>query len=60
MIGKVPFHDENILALYGKIKAQKLEFQEGKDISPEIKDLITKMLIKDPSQRITLNDIKVK
>ena len=28
-------------------------------ISPELKDLIGKMLVKDPAQRITLPEIKV-
>lgn len=60
VIGKVPFHDENILALYSKIKSQALEFPEEKanTLSPEIKDIIAKMLIKNPAERITLAEIK--
>jgi len=58
--GEVPFHDENILALYNKVRIQPLTFPlKDKDISPECKDLIQKMLLKDPDERITLPDIKV-
>ena len=57
--GKVPFHDENILALYNKIRVQDLVFPDQPEVSPEIKDLIQKMLIKDPQERIPLAEIKV-
>jgi len=60
VIGQVPFHDENILALYNKIRVQPLTFPEDKEISPELKDLISRMLVKEPSQRITLPEVKVK
>lgn len=57
--GKVPFHDDNIVALYNKIRLQDLQIPEDQvDISPELKDLISRMLIKDPLQRIHLQQIK--
>eukprot|EP00096_Caligus_rogercresseyi_P008932 TRINITY_DN2929_c0_g1_i1.p2 TRINITY_DN2929_c0_g1~~TRINITY_DN2929_c0_g1_i1.p2 ORF type:complete len:629 (-),score=156.70 TRINITY_DN2929_c0_g1_i1:1778-3664(-) len=58
--GKVPFHDENILALYNKIRTQPLVFEENPDlaISEELKDIIKQMLIKDPNERITLQEMK--
>ena len=61
VIGDIPLHDDNILALYHKIKTQPIEFTDDQKLklSPEIRDLIIKMLIKDPAQRITLDDIKV-
>ena len=61
VIGDIPLHDDNILALYHKIKTQPVEFTDDQKLklSPEIRDLIIKMLIKDPAQRITLDDIKV-
>ena len=61
MVGDIPLHDDNILALYSKIKTQPVEFTEDQklELSPEIRDLITRMLVKDPSLRITLNEIKV-
>lgn len=60
VFGKVPFFDDNILALYSKIRNQPVEFPEKPLITDSLKSLITKMLIKDPSNRITLPDIKVK
>ncbi|XP_071748751.1 calcium/calmodulin-dependent protein kinase kinase 1 [Lepeophtheirus salmonis] len=58
--GKVPFHDENILALYNKIRTQPLVFDEDSDISisEELKDIIKRMLVKDPNERITLQELK--
>lgn len=58
VFGKVPFHDENILALYNKIRIQELVIPEEPDISPELKDLIKRMLMKNPGDRINLRDIK--
>jgi len=56
--GKVPFHDENILALYNKIRTQELSIPDDTDISPELKDLIRRMLVKNPLERINLEEIK--
>ena len=56
--GKVPFHDENILALYNKIRTQELVLPEDPDISPELKNLMQRMLVKNPLERIKLEDIK--
>ena len=55
--GKVPFHDDNIVALYTKIRTQELQLPKEPDISPELKCLITQMLVKDPANRISLRDI---
>nr|XP_023014647.1 calcium/calmodulin-dependent protein kinase kinase 1-like isoform X2 [Leptinotarsa decemlineata]XP_023014648.1 calcium/calmodulin-dependent protein kinase kinase 1-like isoform X2 [Leptinotarsa decemlineata] len=57
--GFLPFHDDNIVGLYSKIKHQNVEFPSQPDISDDLKDLIRKMLVKEPSQRITLPEIKV-
>lgn len=56
--GKVPFYDDNILALYAKIRNQTVLFPETPLVSDNLKALITKMLIKDPNKRITLPEIK--
>lgn len=45
--------------MYEKIKNEKLCFPEQPTISSELRDLIEKMLIKDPAKRITLPQIKV-
>jgi len=54
----VPFHDDNIVALYNKIRIQELTLPDEPNISPEVKDLIQRMLVKDPTHRIKLRDIK--
>lgn len=57
--GHVPFHDENVVALYSKIRHQSVEFPAKPEVSDSLKELIRKMLVKDPSLRITLPNIKV-
>ena len=59
MVGRVPFHDDNILSLYNKIRTQPFDFPEDRQISPELQDLIRQMLVKDPAKRITLAEIKL-
>lgn len=50
----------NIPALYEKIRRDPVHFPESTtQHSPELKDIILRMLEKDPSKRITLSDIKV-
>lgn len=56
--GDVPFQDTNILALYTKIKSSPVPFPEKYKISNNLKDLLSRMLEKDPKQRITLKGIK--
>ncbi|XP_048522106.1 probable serine/threonine-protein kinase DDB_G0279405 [Dendroctonus ponderosae] len=56
--GRVPFHDENVIGLYSKIRHQPVEFPENPALSAELKNLISKMLVKDPSKRITIAEIK--
>jgi len=58
VVGRVPFFDENILSLYNKIRTQPFPFPEDKDLSPELSDLITRMLVKDPNERIALPEVK--
>ncbi|XP_023338266.1 LOW QUALITY PROTEIN: calcium/calmodulin-dependent protein kinase kinase 2-like, partial [Eurytemora carolleeae] len=55
--GRVPFFDNNIVALYNIIKTKNVEIPPG-SISAELEDLLTRMLRKDPNQRISLLEIK--
>ncbi|GLV38399.1 uncharacterized protein CBL_13050 [Carabus blaptoides fortunei] len=57
--GHVPFHDENVVALYSKIRHQSVEFPPKPEVPDILKELIRKMLVKDPSLRITLPNLKV-
>lgn len=58
--GKLPFHDDNIVVLYDKIRTAPLSFPPVPFVSDDLKDLISLMLEKNPALRITLPDIKVK
>ncbi|XP_071449046.1 calcium/calmodulin-dependent protein kinase kinase 2-like [Hetaerina americana] len=61
VFGQLPFMDDGVLALHAKIQTQPLSFPvDGPGKASELlKDLITKMLDKNPSHRITLPQIKV-
>lgn len=58
--GQIPFRDDNVMALYSKIQNDPVMFQEQPPVSEDLKDLISQMLHKDPSQRLTLPEVKVK
>lgn len=55
--GNVPFVATNIPALYEKIKHDAIHFPPT-PLSPELKELINRMLEKDPERRITIKEIK--
>ncbi|CAB4004813.1 calcium calmodulin-dependent kinase kinase 1-like isoform X2 [Paramuricea clavata] len=59
VFGKIPFNHNNRISLYELIKTSELEFPEDCQISPGLEDLLNRMLIKDPSNRITIPDMKV-
>ncbi|NXT37432.1 KKCC1 kinase, partial [Pelecanoides urinatrix] len=57
--GKCPFIDEYILGLHNRIKNKPVEFPEEAQLSEELKELILRMLDKNPETRITVPEIKV-
>lgn len=59
VFGSLPFHDENIVVIYNKIRSQQLQIPPDHELSPELVDLLGSMLEKDPMDRIKLHDIKV-
>uniref|UniRef100_A0AAX7SRH8 calcium/calmodulin-dependent protein kinase n=1 Tax=Astatotilapia calliptera TaxID=8154 RepID=A0AAX7SRH8_ASTCA len=59
VFGECPFMDERILSLHQKIKTQPVVLPEHADISDDLKDLLLKMLDKNPETRITIPQIKV-
>uniref|UniRef100_A0A3Q2Z0A0 calcium/calmodulin-dependent protein kinase n=1 Tax=Hippocampus comes TaxID=109280 RepID=A0A3Q2Z0A0_HIPCM len=59
VFGSCPFMDERILNLHQKIKTQPVELPEHADISDDLKDLLLKMLDKNPETRISIPQIKV-
>uniref|UniRef100_A0A182SFK5 calcium/calmodulin-dependent protein kinase n=1 Tax=Anopheles maculatus TaxID=74869 RepID=A0A182SFK5_9DIPT len=57
--GNVPFIATSVPGVYEKIKNDPLEYPAtSSNISEELRDLISRMLDKDPQQRITLPQIK--
>ncbi|XP_037367104.1 calcium/calmodulin-dependent protein kinase kinase 2 isoform X4 [Talpa occidentalis] len=59
VFGQCPFMDERIMCLHSKIKSQALEFPDQPDIAEDLKDLITRMLDKNPESRILVPEIKI-
>ncbi|XP_054901255.1 calcium/calmodulin-dependent protein kinase kinase 1b isoform X2 [Poeciliopsis prolifica] len=59
VFGKCPFYDEYIYSLHNKIKNKPVEFPETPSISNELRDLIERMLDKNPATRITIPEIKL-
>ncbi|XP_036878704.1 calcium/calmodulin-dependent protein kinase kinase 1 isoform X1 [Manis javanica] len=57
--GQCPFIDDYILALHRKIKNEDVVFPKEPKVSKELKDLILKMLDKNPEMRIGVPDIKL-
>jgi serine/threonine protein kinase len=56
VFGSLPFDDGSMVALFSKIKEGK--YYMPNYISPEVKDLINRMLQPNPVKRITLKEIK--
>ena len=50
--GKTPFKDKTNYLIFRKIEELKLDFPENVKISEEAKDLINKILVKDPEKRL--------
>lgn len=57
LIGKPPFEAEGQAETHQKIYNVDLSFPEDISLSREAKDLITKLLQKDPERRMTLERV---
>jgi len=55
--GYLPFPGSSVMEVYEKIQTQDPEIPSK--LSSELQDLIQRMLIKDPAERLTLPDIKL-
>lgn len=56
--GKIPFEQHGVLQLYESIKNDQLEIPSDCD-DEDFRDLITKLLEKDPSKRIKMPELRV-
>ena len=54
---KLPFYDENIQILFRKVLNDKVEFSDDLNIPPLLKELIEKMLEKDPMKRLSIDEV---
>ncbi|KAJ3014854.1 hypothetical protein HKX48_004909 [Thoreauomyces humboldtii] len=59
VFGRVPFTAESEFELFNVISRKPLEFPPGFTIDPSLEDLLYKLLTKDPTMRITLEEIKL-
>lgn len=59
LFGTCPFMDERIVSLHQKIRTQPLEFPELPDVSEDLRDLLSRMLEKNPERRISVPQMKV-
>lgn len=57
-VGSLPFMDANIMLVMRKIVEQDVEFPEDAFIDPDLEQLITRMLDRNPKTRITIDEIK--
>ena len=57
MYGRPPFETSDVKKTYKRIKECQYTFNEEVNISHNAKNLISKVLIVDPSKRYTLEDI---
>uniref|UniRef100_A0A1B6D1P5 calcium/calmodulin-dependent protein kinase n=1 Tax=Clastoptera arizonana TaxID=38151 RepID=A0A1B6D1P5_9HEMI len=58
LYGQVPFTANTVPALYTVVQTQPLVFPTAPVVSSQVSDLISKMLQKNPTDRISLEEIK--
>ncbi|XP_015238419.1 PREDICTED: calcium/calmodulin-dependent protein kinase kinase 1-like isoform X1 [Cyprinodon variegatus] len=59
VFGECPFYDDYVISLHNKIKNEAVDFPENPSISNDLRDLIERMLDKNPETRITIPEIKL-
>jgi serine/threonine protein kinase len=57
LFGRIPFEKHGMIELYQSIRKDPLEFD--KDCDPKLKDLLQRILEKDPHKRITMEEMRV-
>lgn len=58
--GKIPFERPGVLQLYECIRNDRLSMDSGAECSENLKDLLTKLLDKNPRTRITMSELRVR
>lgn len=57
LFGRIPFEKHGMIELYQSIRNDPLQIDT--DCNPELKDLLQKILEKDPHKRITMEEMRV-
>ncbi len=57
VFGRIPFEEQGMIELYESIRANPL--QMGGECSEDLRDLLQRILEKDPAKRITMEQIRV-
>ncbi len=55
--GRIPFEKNGVLELYDAIRSDDIPFDL--DINPDLRDLLLRILEKDPSKRIKMRELRV-
>lgn len=56
--GKLPFENNNVYMLFKKVVSEEPSYSSNRAVNEDLIDLIKKMLIKNPKNRITIEEIK--
>jgi [calcium/calmodulin-dependent protein kinase] kinase len=57
LFGRIPFEKHGMIELYQAIRLDEIEVDES--INDELRELLLRLLEKDPKKRITLEEIRV-
>jgi serine/threonine protein kinase len=57
LFGRIPFEKHGMIELYQSIRIDPLEFDS--ECNPELKELLQRLMEKDPQKRITMEEIRV-
>jgi [calcium/calmodulin-dependent protein kinase] kinase len=55
-VGHLPFEENSIVDLMGSIRDKEVEYPDG--TNPKLKDLISRILEKNPDSRITMDEVR--
>lgn len=58
--GKIPFEQAGVLQLYESIKNDEIDLSYDDTIDENFKDLMSKLLEKDPHKRIKMPELRVR
>lgn len=58
LFGRIPFEKHGMIELYQSIRMDPLEFDT--ECSDDLKDLLLRLMEKDPKKRITMEEIRVR